>query len=272
MHKLALSLALALAALPAAALDDFTITDGDWGFSLGGLTDGRLGGSAGGYSLGNSLAASPGQMWLWYRADGDTREYALSNQTSATVSGNLAQLEYFEPLAGGSESLRFALQYSLQDLGGGSAQILAGFAVINPGVSTVHVDLFAYHDANLLGTAGDDSATVGGLEREVHDITDPTGNGLMSWRASERGIVASEVGAAPGIVGRLSDGSVSTLANVGDPFGPGDYSGGFQWSVDIDPGDAVFVGATTTTIYAVPEPGSLGVLAVAALVLLRRCR
>jgi hypothetical protein len=250
--------ALASSAAPAHSLDDFTLVDGDWTFAQSGLNGGRLGSSAGGYALGNSLAANPGQLWLWYRAGSDPREYALSNQVSASVAGSLATLEYLEPeTVHGAGALKFALQYSLEDLGGGLARLTMAYAAFNLTPDALQVDVFAVHDANLLGTPGDDSATASGGFRELHSVTDASGDGWMDWRATERALLASEIGPAPGLRGRVSDGAASSFANFGDPFGPGDYEGGFQWSALIAPGEAVFVGATTTEVYAVPEPGLL---------------
>lgn len=121
------------------------------------------------------------------------------------MAGNIATLEYLEPEAGfGEGALRFALQYSLEDLGGGMARLTMAYAAFNLTPDPLQVDIFAVHDANLLRTAGDDSATASGDFRELHSVTDSTGDGWLEWRATERSLMASEIADAQGRVASLA--------------------------------------------------------------------
>ncbi len=73
-------------------------------------------------------------------------------------------------------------------------------------------------------------------------------------------------------MGSLVDTSVTNLNNSGLPFGPGDYTGAWQWDLVIGAGESATVSSSfgTTPPAEVPEPSSyalvsLGVGLMAAL-------
>src|SRR5262245_11204 len=101
---------------PAMAVGSFTINDGNAQFAIGNLTGNRVTGVGGSADLITQNALSDQidhmfQNFFWYRGPGDTREYAISNQTFSNVFGNHANLTYVEPFNDGATPN--ALQVSL---------------------------------------------------------------------------------------------------------------------------------------------------------------
>jgi hypothetical protein len=140
-------------------------------------------------------------------------------------------------------------------------------ATVNTGPVTY--EFFHIVDVDFNGTSTNDSFT----------ITDPTG---------VSGTVVDTVLAAPAVLGAYSgtgagryqlggsstmraiiNGSSATnLNNTGTFSGDGAY--GFQWTVTLNPGQSASFNSQFRTI--VPEPATLGLLAVVAPALLRRRR
>lgn len=104
--------------------NSFTLTDGTALFSLTSLIGQRLasGGGSGNLETENGTPAELDhlfQNFFWYRGPLDSREYALSNQTSnANFLANRVNLFYTEPFDDGAiaNGMDVLLLYSLSDL------------------------------------------------------------------------------------------------------------------------------------------------------------
>jgi hypothetical protein len=264
-----------LAVLPFAALavDEFTLVDGDATFTHRNLTGQRLTDQAGRGRFSVAGVENPTQHWFWYRAGADTRDYALSNQDSAIVGDNFAEIQYNEEVAGfGPGALRFVQTYDLVQTGPTSAFLTISFGVLNQTTSSIDLTLSSYLDTDLNSTSDDDTATVSGDLNEIQTINDSVTGSSLVYTASTRRLNAFEVAPYRSILDSLTDDLPTAYSNSVFNFGPGDYTGGYQWVTTVTPGRAIFIGAVTLDLNAVPEPSSLAALALAGAFVARRRR
>jgi hypothetical protein len=82
-------------------------------------------------------------------------------------------------------------------------------------------------------------------------ITDPAGDNAEYRGLGASAFLVRPFGDPTDVAGQLSDTGVDDFDSSGLPFGPGDFTGGFQWaSVSIPPGGQ----QTYTVILAVNTP------------------
>jgi hypothetical protein len=84
------------------------------------------------------------------------------------------------------------------------------------------------------------------------------------------GANAYQAQAFSGLQTSLTNATITNLNNTGLPFGPGDFTGAFQWNNVVAAGGTL----TVTSIFTayVPAPGALALLGLAGLVGSRRRR
>ena len=273
---LGLSALVLLPASVAAAgtINSFTLTDNGWTYAEQNIIDVSTSSFAGFADL--FFGDGPDhfyQNWWWFRGAGDSREFALSNQTFGVAAGNTALLTYLEPVAGVPDAVEFTLNYQLQGLSPTEAIIRIDWSVTNKTGDELGIDFFAYMDADLGGFAGDDNAaliafgpsfgqirvTDGALQMDL--ITDIVqGIELTGW----------EIDAFPGVRNKLTDPDLDDLANSGSPFGPGDFAGAFQHTTVLAPFDSAY--GTLIKHIVIPTPGSLVILVLGLIPARRRRR
>ncbi len=269
---------------------EFTISDGSITYHLMNLEEQRLG-LAGG--LADYFVGGPShtfQNWWWYRSHLDTREYALGGTPEShtqvfagTTAPNSARMVYSEPIHDGTllDALLFDFEYTVSDLFPDSEKpdlgiLTIAFKVKNLTDHTVPVNLFAYFDFDVNADFLDDVAVIGGVSQHIQHIADiPQGTQNPADAvviASSTGLSGWQISPFADILADLADDNINNLTNSGSPFGPGDYTGAFQWSFELDPGGQ-FVGSLTKIVNVVPEPGTfLALGAGLALFLARRRR
>lgn len=261
-----------LALLGGAALAQGTITDGEALFQFFSGTSGERMTADGGeanFSANEGTTDHVFQNWWWFRVDNvDTREYALSGLTSQSYVGAVATLTFTEP-----EGIDFTLVYTITDLGGNSATLVASLTALNNSGRAMDLNLFNYVDYDVGGSFGNDSATLLGPAPNARmRITDGGGPDFTEFLGV--GFPAWEVDTWANVSGRLADGFINNYSNTGLPFGPADWTGAYQWRIrQLRAGQSVTVveGLSINT-GAVPEPATLLALgpALAALAARRR--
>jgi hypothetical protein len=210
---------------------EFTLTDGDATFTLRGIRGERTT-TSGGLGDYKSLSGTGApdhmfQNWWWYRTDSDTREFALSNLTAfEQPQANTVSLTYAE---GG---LTYEITYTLSDSGDNQAVVVAQLTIANTTSTPITLNLFNYSDFDMDGSSGGDRAE---LVRPGY---------IRVYETNTAHIVAAEtpfawqIGAFPSVRNLLTDTDIDDLNNSGSPFGPGDFTGAFQWRFTLQGGES----------------------------------
>ena len=215
---------------PPALPREFTLTAGDATFTLRGIRGERItsAGGLGDYkSLGGTAPDHMFQNWWWYRTGTDTREFALSNLTAfEQPQANTVSLTYEE------SGLRYEINYTLTDAGDNQAVVVAQLTIANTTSTPITLNLFNYSDFDMDGSLGGDQAE---LVRPDY---------MRVYETNTAHIVAAEtpfawqIGAFPSVRNLLTDTDIDNLNNSGSPFGPGDFTGAFQWQFTLRDGES----------------------------------
>ena len=261
-----LALALILTAIlggPAAAQVGGTLTDGAATYVQQTAPSGESLASPTG-TVFRTETGTPNQLfqnWWYYRVQGDTREYPFGTYArsaggqiagSSSYSGNVATYSWTDTNA--SAATRFTATYTStlnHGTSAGNATLSQSFQINNPGVTALTVALYNYADIDANGSAPLDTDTATGGVTAITDTDGP-------WQVvhSAVGAAAFQVSVFSNIRDFLLDTSVNNLNNTGLPFGPGDYTGAFQWNLSIPAGQSATV-TSALAISPVPEPGAL---------------
>jgi hypothetical protein len=204
--------------------------------------------------------------WWYYRAEGQTREYAFAGGTF-TSSGNVGQYTA-TAVAHGTPSepgLGIQIDYELFSVNALEAYVREVVTLTNLAeYSNVRLALFNYVDFDLNDTVVDDAAVM---------ITPQL---IEQYRgpiiAKFEGIVADawEIDEFSQQLQRFGDANVDNLSNS-NLAGPGerDYTSAFQWDIELSEsgGTATFEEILTVTV---PEPATLTLLLLGGLTAIRR--
>lgn len=219
-----------------------TVTDGavTYGYNGFGGTD-AAGTDFTGASGGDDLFES----WWYFRAAGDAQEFPFPDPDSATYVGNTVTLSWAD--VGGRGLFSAELVDVVSDGGGPSGSMLATMTLTDLGSGT-QFDMFYFADIDLGGSFGGDNATISGTDF----ISLFEGADTGEFRAG--GADAAQALAFPGLDPILSDGVVDNLDGSGFPFGPGDFTGAFQWSLSLEGEQGVTLQAAIAINQAAPAP------------------
>jgi len=240
----------------------FTISDGDVFFSQpNSPTSGTVTSVSGGNFRLNGAAGTDHlfENWWWYRVNGvDTREFAFNSASGTVVAGNTATTTW--PALGGG-LFRAALTYTAQDLGVNAGYVTETLVLTSTASTPLSLNLFNYTDYDVNATSGTDNA-IGGIP--VISVTDGP------WTINFEGLGATnyQVTGFSTLRSLLTNTAVNDLNNTGLPFGPGDFTGAFQWVVTLQPGDSI----TLVERLGIPAPGALALVGLGGLVAARRRR
>lgn len=257
------------------------LTDNGATYRIGGATAGTLNTSptttGGGptMDLWKPNTTTPDHLfndWWWYRTDVDTREFAIANATSRTPVGTNSVI-YGYTLSGG---LSGTLTYTLTGQPGGvpnAVRVDQMWVITNnnaPGTPPVRLNMFHYLDFDLTGSTSNTATLTTANERMRILGPAATGKGADWWGV---GANAYQVTAFATVRGLLTNTVVNDLNNTGLPFGPGDWTGAYQWIRTLDPGASVTILSSYALNHdAIPSPGALALLGLGGLAAWRRRR
>jgi hypothetical protein len=202
------------------------------------------------------------QNWWWYRVSGAPSETPMTwPPTTQSYVGSTATLGG----TGASGQFSWELEIELTDGAGPSqAAVVEWMSITNNTADPLSLSLFNYADFDINGSAASDSATlISPTEMEITDGADFArfaGVDADAWQVTPWSTLR----------GQLLDGGVTDLAGTGLPFGPGDFTGAFQWNLEIAAGDTVRVRENLYINQTVPEPASVCLLVLGGLAVLRR--
>ena len=275
---IAIGVALLVVGAHAQTIGNFTLTHGTATYSEGNLI-GANNRADGGLAVFKTLAGGPNNMfqnWWWYHTDTSAREASLGQQVFGTASGNSARIVYLQN--GGPttpQSLQFDIEYTLTEVATATALVQIVWKVHNLANVAQDLSFFAYSDFDLDGTFGDDSGAF--QSPNQFNITDGS-SAYATLTASGTGLAGWEQGSFSGIRDRLTNAVQDNLVNAPANFGPGDWTGAFQWNFNLAangaPGGAdQQVGTLLKLVHnPVPEPASMFALAIGAASLVARRR
>jgi hypothetical protein len=209
------------------------------------------------------------QQAFWFRV-GNTAEQSLHSlpiafemATNTNFDPNLDTLFVRYLGAGFRADVRYALDGGAP--ASGSSDMSEQISITNTSGAPLDFHFFQYSDFDVSNTAGDDTAAFtnanavqqydGGL-RLTETVVTPA--------ASHR-----EIDTFPNTLNKLTDGVASTLSDtpaVGVPFGPGNLAWAYQWDFTVPVGGSVQINKhKNLNARLVPEPGTMGLLALAGL-------
>jgi hypothetical protein len=178
-----------------------------------------------------------------FRVSGDTQETFFPTPTSQSYVGDTSTIDWSDVGGRGLFSAQEVAQ--VIDTDGPSGYVTVTMTLTNISAAPVPITVFNMLDIDLAGSTND-SATL--IAPNYHlALTDPSGNtaeyrGLGASAFLVRPFGATDIGAV------LSDTAVTDFDNTGLPFGPGDFTGGFQWGEVTIP---VSGAAAFTAVFAV---------------------
>lgn len=250
---------LAVLLLPALLHAQGTINSNTGSFTLRGLPTSPLIDSAEADFVPNGGPDHATEQWWYFRLQGDTRETPFNASMagfSQSYGGGLATLTFNQPgVFNGTMSYRMPNEVIVIP---GASQVIAYMRIENVSGAPLTLSLFHYLDFDVFGAAGDSAGMDSPMVLWVRDQVVQSHFGQYSatnasfFRAGAATV--SELG--------LFDANVDNFANDGLPFGPGDFSGAFQWDVTIPTGED-FTASASFAIIPVPEPSSMALAGLA---------
>lgn len=176
----------------------------------------------------------------WFRVAGDSREFAFPPPTQQSYVGDSSFLAWAD-VAGRD---LFAAQEMAVVYDGGfpgvpdKGNVFILFIVHNlSAVAPLEIDLFHFVDFDLQPTVGDDQATLGEWTAyaALIDLRDTGGNFANYQGSLPTAYLVLPFGSAD-VAARLSDADLDDFDNSGLPFGPGDFTAGYQYTRVVPPG------------------------------------
>jgi hypothetical protein len=260
--------------LAPAVLGQGTITDGNatYGVTIP-TSQTSTGGSADFRPEGGATVNHMFQNWWYWRVNGvSNREFTFSSAAgfgfTQSYVGNIATFNWTGLSSG---AFNAQLRMTLTDGAvAGAAGLLEEMTIVNTSGSALDLSLFSYADFDIDGGAdfADDLAMISGNVVMLSDNTSATTAQYAGFGAD-----AFQATSFATLRGRLTDLDLDTLDNTGYPFGPGDFTGGFQWNRMIGAGESLTVYAAKAINQAVvPGPAGLAVLALGGIAPRRRRR
>jgi len=189
------------------------------------------------FSSGDNLR----QQWFYFRLDATSAEQALPHPDTASYSSEPGLIE-LGWLPGPGRPFAAHLQCELRDTGFNKAVFVQRLTLSNPTADALHVELFHYAAIEVnqfFGGFFDTAVLVGPNRIRIDDhgtleFDEYAALGASGWKVQAfNNLLQFD----------LLNSTPSTFNDVGLPFGPGFFTGGFQWHLDLPPGDSesVFV-------------------------------
>lgn len=171
----------------------------------------------------------------WFRVSGDTQESFFPTPTTTTCAAAAGTITWSDVGARGLFSASNGL--TLTQDAAGSGELILTMSITNlSAVNPLVISLFHGADFDVNGTAGTDNATLAQANNYIQ-ITDTTA-GAAEYRAFDpaaNAFLVRPFAAATDVFGLLGDTAVSNFDNSGLPASSFDFTGAFQWDLNIPP-------------------------------------
>lgn len=259
---------IASGASPALAIG--TITDGAVTFGYTNDFNTTFGNTVDTQFVGAATGDLTWESWWFFRVSGDGRESAFATPDLESYVGSISHLNWSDP--GGAGLFSAVLDAEVLDTGVGMGNLFQNLNISNTGVSDLTIDIFHYTDLDVGNSFGaDDAALVANPDAIEISVLD----GADSAPIIAYGADAFQVTPWRTLLQNLTNGNVDNLDDSGLPFGPGDFTTAFQWSVTIGVGQTQsfltqFGGNAPLlprSVSAIPEQGTAIMLGLGFIVL-----
>ncbi len=196
------------------------------------------------------------EVGWWFRVAGDSQETAFPVPDTQLYLGDISSNRWNDV---GGRGLFAALESAqLFDYSSGSPTGFVGLTLTVTNLSTVNpltLDIFNMADFDVQPIAANDTATlVEWTPNRILQINDSAGNFAQYVALSNSPItnhyLVRPFGATD-VAAVLSDAAVTNFDDSGTPFGPGDFTAGWQFSMTLPPG-----GLGSASIYLSVNVGS----------------
>jgi hypothetical protein len=184
-------------------------------------------------------------LGYWYRLAGGTDETVFPAPSSASFSGNAATLGWTNFSGTGLDA---TLDLVITEPAEGSGELTSTLTISNTGSTDQSIDVFSYTDFDLAGSSGGDSAVLASANNAI-TITDDVTTGTSAATGGD----AYQVANWPTIRDLAGNAAVDDLDNSGLPFGPGDFTGAFQWQSRTVPAGGQLTFEDTRGV-SIPQP------------------
>jgi hypothetical protein len=261
-----LAAALALAAAPAMAQFEGSLTAGDLEFDLALQAPFP---DMGPMLLrpSNLVAASEpdrsqlNQFSWFYHLAGDPRSYVFNSsggQQVQTVGDTITVTQHYQGWDG-------ITAYTLVSTGDNRGYLASTATIHHLGTAPLTLSLFHYADLDVNGTFTDDTASL--TAPGEMSLQDPVGPLALGWNAITAPS-AYQVTPWRDLLADLTS-TRTQLDNTGLPFGPGDFVGAWQWDLVVPAGGSLTI---EDRIAIIPAPGAACLAALGLLAAARRRR
>lgn len=187
----------------------------------------------------SSVGAATDQLFeagWWFRLAGDTQEFFFPVPTTQNYAGNTATISWTNV---GGRGFDAQLVITITGGGGIIGTVTHDMTVSNPGAAPLDIDLFVMADVDVQPTAGNDNAA--SVDPNGIRITHATNADFIEFRGiAANAYLVRPFSASADVAGLLSDTSLNNFDSTGLPFGPADFTGGFQWNTTtVAPGGSI---------------------------------
>jgi len=207
------------------------------------------------------------QQWFWIGV-GSNPEQAINTISAPAItifSPYSAKLVYTSP-----GLFDVQVTYTLQggQAGTGTADLSEQIRINNLSANPLAIHFFQYSDFNLGGS--DTVNLTQNLLGKFNRSTQTFGAAALQETVVSPGASHGEVGAAGFTLGRLNDGSATTLNDSVNAVG--DVTWAFQWDSQIAAGGSLVIGKDKRLIVAVPEPTTVALAGLGLALMLGAAR
>jgi hypothetical protein len=165
----------------------------------------------------------------WYRLSGDTQEHYFPAPSSKSFTANRVTLTWDD--LGSAGLFAAQLVWTVQDLDGAggttpSGRLTGKLTIKNLTGAAQTINLFHMADFDLQPLFSDDSASLASAGRI--GLSDGGGSTAIYAASSANNYLVRASGSTD-VGAILNDTAVDNFDSTGLPFGPGDFTGGWQW-------------------------------------------
>jgi hypothetical protein len=238
-----------------------TINDGGVVFSFTSFASGTNNTANADFTIGGG-ADQIWESWWFFEMAGGVETPFSNTPVSESYVGNYAIISWTD--IDGTGRLDADLELAVFDPGGGGGQLFQELTIRNVTGTSVTFDVFHYTDFDAGGTWQGESASLVSAGPDIEmAISDGATLDNVPWIGY--GADHFQVTTYNALLAQLTNGTSQEMNDTGLAFGPGDFTGGFQWqSETLLPGEersfltqwGYNAPLLPPTVMPTPEPGT----------------